>query len=213
MEAWKKLKFYVIKFFGNNKIIGVVHLSLFVGTIITATIWLKYNKQELEPITIIFGSIIAIIDILKIIVTMPNLPKLTFSEYKSTSRMEASFFMGITLTNVDEALHSAKEENKGLFMVIYDNNHSTKSQLNYSLGYFTQYEMTKRLINEHFIQAIISTDTYEVNKFIPNDYPMENCLLIVLDKNGKIIRQEGVYANSDEGLKKVRQDIEKINVV
>jgi hypothetical protein len=212
METLKKLKFYMVKFLGNNKIIGVVHLSLFVGTIITATIWLKYDKQELEPITIIFGSIIAITDILKIII-MPNIPKLTFSEYTSASRMEASFFMGVTLTKVDDALHSAEEENKGLFMVVYDNNHSTKSQLNYSLGCFTRYEITKRLINEHFIQAIISTDEYAVIKFIPNDYHMENCLLVVLDKSGKIIRQEGVYANADEGLKRVRQDIEKINVV
>ncbi|GLI11549.1 hypothetical protein MARBORIA2_06390 [Methanobrevibacter arboriphilus] len=48
-------------------------------------------------------------------------------------------------------------------------------------------------------------------KYIPKNYHMENCLSVVFDKKLNIIRQEGVYANGDEGLKRVREDIKKIN--
>jgi hypothetical protein len=210
MELIDKLKFFILKVFRNNRIIGVIDLLLLFSTIIITFIWLKYDKQTLEPITVICLSLIAFFDILKIIIVMPNIPKLTFSEYKSHSKMDSSFFIGITLTNINDAISIMKTENKGLFLVIYDNNHSTKSKLNYSLGYFTEYEKTKSLINEYFIQAIVSNDEYDVLKYVPENYHMENCLLVVLNKNYEIIRQEGVYANTDEGLRKVREDIAKM---
>lgn len=71
--------------------------------------------------------------------------------------------------------------------------------------------MTKRLINQHFIQAIVPSSSAGALKYIPDNYHMENCLLVVLDKKGQMIRQEGVYPNPDEGLKRIRQDIDKLN--
>ena len=124
--------------------------------------------------------------------------------------MESSFFIGATLTDLNDAIEASRKERKGLFLVIYDPEHSTNSKLVHSLGYFSQYEITKRLINENFIQAIIPSTSYEIKKYIPDNYHMENCLLVVFDKNGIIIRQEGVYANPDEGLKRVRVDIDKL---
>ena len=207
----KRIKFYTYKVIENSRITGIIELLLLTGTIITAVFWLKYDKQELEPITIIFLAIIGFISALKIIIAKPIIPKLTFSEYVSENKMEASFFMGSTFADLKETLSIAKKENKGVFLVIYDSKHSTNSQLNYSLGCFTRYEMTKRLINEYFIQAIVSMDSYDTHKYIPNNYHMENCLLIVLDNKLDVIRQEGVYANADEGLKRVKNDIEKMN--
>jgi len=208
---FNKIKFYIFKILQNNRITGFIDLFLLICTVITAIFWFRFDKQELEPLTLIFSSLIGIFAVFKILIVKPNIPKLTFSEYISENKMEASFFMGITFTDIKEVLKIARKEKKGLFLIIYDNKHSTNSQLNYSLGYFTEYEITKRLINENFIQAIVSTEMYDVQEFIPKNYHMENCLLVVFDKQLNIIRQEGVYANPDEGLKRVREDINKIN--
>jgi hypothetical protein len=99
-----------------------------------------------------------------------------------------------------------------LLIVIYDPEHSTNSQLDYCLGYFSEYQITKRLINQNFVQAIVSSNSTDTHRYIPQNYHMEKCLLVVLDRKQQIIRQEVVYANPDEGLKKVRQDIDKLNM-
>lgn len=211
MTILKLIKFYLVAFFKNDWYVGICELVLFAGAIITGIIWWKYNKQELEPITVILASVGGILDVVKRLILSPKLPRLTFSEATSPSSRTSSFFMGATLTNFNDAIKTSQQEKKGLFLVIYDNEHSTNSQLYYSLGYFTQYEQTKRLINQNFIQAIIPTNSANIQKYIPSDYHMENCLLVVLDKNENILRQEGVYANSDEGLKRVRQDVAKLN--
>jgi hypothetical protein len=211
MTVLKRIKFHLVAFFKNDWYVGICEFALFTSAIITGIIWWKYNKQELEPITVILAGIGGILDVVKRLIRTPKLPRLTFTEATSPSSRTSSFFMGATLTNFKDAFKTMQQENKGLFLVIYDNEHSTNSQLDYSLGYFTQYEQTKRLINQNFIQAIIPTSSADIQKYIPNDYHMENCLLIVLDKKGNIIRQEGVYANSDEGLERVRQDVAKLN--
>ncbi|GLI11550.1 hypothetical protein MARBORIA2_06400 [Methanobrevibacter arboriphilus] len=147
----KKMKFYIFRILQNNRITGTIDLILWIVIIVTALIWFKFNIQELEPITIILTSLIGIFAIIKIFVVEPVIPEITFSEYKSENKMESSFFMGVTFTDMQEAIDISKTEEKGLFLVIYDNKHSTKSKLNYSLGFFTDYEITKRLINENFI--------------------------------------------------------------
>jgi hypothetical protein len=197
-------------FFKRESYIGVLEILLFAGAIITAIEWLVYNNQKLEPYTIILASIGGILDVIKRIVREPKLPRLTFTEVALKTSRESSFFIGATLTDLKDSLIASKKENKGLFLVIYDPEHSTNSKLEYSLGYFTQYEMTKRLINQNFIQAIIPNTIYETKKYIPDNYHMENCLLVVLNKDCEIIRQEGVYANPDEGLKRVREDVNKL---
>jgi hypothetical protein len=204
----KRLLFYLGTFFKNNWYIGTVELILFTASIGTAIYWWNKSDPSVEPITIIFASVGAILDLIKRLIRSPKLHRLTFSESIAKSSRESSFFFGATLVNYRDAIKIAKKENKGIFLVIYDNEHSTKSKLDHSLGYFTQYEMTKRLINQSFIQAIVPSSDFDVKQFIPHDYHMENCLLVVIDTNNKIIRQEGVYANPDEGLKRVRLDIE-----
>jgi hypothetical protein len=211
MDILKKLKFYTVAYFKNDWYVGICELILFTSAIITGIVWWKYNEPELEPITVILAGIGGVLDVIKRLIRAPKLPRLTFTEATIQSSRESSFFIGATLTCLKDAISTAKNENKGLFLVIYDNEHSTNSQLDYSLGYFTQYEQTKRLINQNFIQAIIPTSSLDTHKYIPDNYHMENCLLVVIDKKGHIIRQEGVYANPDEGLKRVREDFEKLN--
>jgi hypothetical protein len=205
-----KIKFYITIFFKRESYIGIFEIILFVGAIVTAIEWLVNDNQKLEPYTIILASTGGILDVIKRIVRQPKLPRLTFTEVTLKTSRESSFFIGATFTDLNDAIYTAKKENKGLFLVIYDSEHSTNSKLEHSLGYFSQYEMTKRLINQYFIQVIVPISLIETRKYIPDNYHMENCLLVVLDKNGKIIRQEGVYANADEGLKRVREDINNL---
>jgi hypothetical protein len=97
-------------------------------------------------------------------------------------------------------------------MVIYDGNHPLKSRLDWALGYFMEYETTKRLVKEYFIQVIVDSTKEDVHYYIPKDDPLETCLLVILYKD-QIIRQETVYANMDEGLKRVRESIKKIQEI
>jgi hypothetical protein len=92
-------------------------------------------------------------------------------------------------------------------MVIFDSKNPTKSKLNHSLGYFMEYQTTKDIVRENFVQVLVDSKSPEVAQYIPTDNPLENCLLVVLTPEGEIIRSEGVYANPDEGLKRVREDI------
>jgi len=206
----KKISFYTIRFLKNELYVGIIEGILLFGALTAAIFWLIFNKSELEPYTVILACTGGLIDLIKRLVTIPELPIITFTESISPSSREAAFFKGATLVNLREAIAASRESNKGVFLVIYDNEHPTNSQLNHALGYFTEYELTKRLINEHFVQAIVSSNDPEVQQYI-SDYHMEKCLLVVMDAKGKILRKEGVYGNPDVGLRKVREDISILN--
>ena len=94
-----------------------------------------------------------------------------------------------------------------MFAVIYDEKHPKQSKLNFSLGYFMEYHTTKKLVDEYFVTVLLKASDKEANKLIPEDDPLENCLWVVMKADGQIIRREGVYANPDEGLKRVREVI------
>lgn len=114
------------------------------------------------------------------------------------------FFLGRVIESLALAKEIASAEKLPIFMVIYDENHPTKSKLNFSLGYFLEYDTTKRLVRDHFVQ-VVQPLSPDVVQYIPADEPLENCLLVVLSPSGTIIRREGVYANPDEGLKRTRE--------
>lgn len=67
------------------------------------------------------------------------------------------------------------------------------------------YFSTKRLVQDHFVVAVVPTTDKFAASLVPPDDPLENCLWVVLGADGQILRREGVYANSDEGLKRVRE--------
>lgn len=72
-----------------------------------------------------------------------------------------------------------------------------------------EYQTTKNLVNENFVQVLLDSNNPGAAELVPEDDPLENCRLVVLTPDGDTIRSEGVYANPDEGLKRVREDIQK----
>ena len=124
---------------------------------------------------------------------------------------ENKYFLGKVQTDLIQARELSRRTNKPLFVVIYDKSHPKLSKLDYSLGYFMEYQTTKKLVNNNFIQVLIDSEKPEVRDLIPAEEPLENCILTVLTPENEIIRQEEVYANPDEGLKRVREIIAKWN--
>lgn len=120
---------------------------------------------------------------------------------------ESKYFMGKVFNDLEQAKKASKKKQKPMFIVIYDESHPKKSKLSHSLGYFMEYKTTKKLVQKNFIQVLISSENITDKHLIPIDEPLENCLLVILSPDNNIVRQEGVYANSDEGLKRVREII------
>jgi hypothetical protein len=114
------------------------------------------------------------------------------------------FFIEEPKHTLREAVDTSRTTGKPIFLVIYDENHPSKSKLYYSLGYFMEYHTTKKLVMDHFIPALVPKSDRDAAALIPLDDPLENCLWVVLNHDGSIIRREGVYANPDEGLNRVR---------
>lgn len=127
------------------------------------------------------------------------------------SEADSKFFKGKVHSDIKQAEKLSKKQNKPMFIVIYDKLHPMHSRLEHSLGYFMEYDTTKRLVQDNFIQVLTNSKTLEKKDLIPVDEPLENCLLVVVSPDNKIIRREGVYANPDEGLKRVREIIAKWN--
>lgn len=92
-------------------------------------------------------------------------------------------------------------------MVIFDPAHPQRSKLNFALGYFMEYQTTKRLVDEHFVPIVGPSSGPQLSALVPEDDPLELCLWVVLNPAGDILRREGVYANPDEGMKRVREVI------
>lgn len=138
--------------------------------------------------------------------------------FANTEKVEAEnnvddnkYFLGKVQTDLKQAKELSKKSNKPLFIVIYDKTHPKLSKLDYSLGYFMEYETTKKLVNNNFIQVLIDSKELAVNELVPAEESLENCFLTILTPDNKIIRQEGVYANPDEGLKRTKEIIEEWN--
>lgn len=130
-----------------------------------------------------------------------------YLQVESSQNTEPSgkFFLTPPVPTYSQAIVKANTLNKHVFMVIYDPSHPRKSKLSYSLGYFLEYQTTRNLVEEYFVTALVPNTDESAAKLVPNDDPLENCRWVVLDKNGNVIRSEGVYANPEEGLKRTRE--------
>ncbi len=117
------------------------------------------------------------------------------------------FFLRQPHTRLEDALAEAKVRKLLVFLVIYDSLHPKNSRLDYSLGNFMDYETTKRLVDTHFVPVVGVSSAPLHASLVPEDNPLELALWVVLDCEGRIVRREGVYANPDEGLKRVRSVI------
>jgi putative GTP pyrophosphokinase len=128
---------------------------------------------------------------------------------ESPNVTDQTFFIREPYFNLTQAKNESKATNKPVFAVIYDEKHPLNSRLEYSLGYFMEYQTTKKIVDEYFIACLVSTSTSEAKLLIPDDDPLENCRLVILSPNEEILLSEGVYANPDEGLKRVRNALDK----
>ncbi len=128
---------------------------------------------------------------------------------KQKVKESSPFFKGKVFSNLTSAKFESEKKQRPIFMVIFDGSHSKNSRLEWTLGYFMEYDTTKKLVNDNFVQVIVDKTKENVSKYIPENDPLEKCLLVVI-YNDQIIRQETVYANPDEGMKRVKETIKKI---
>jgi hypothetical protein len=123
-----------------------------------------------------------------------------------------TFFLREPHSDLSGALAEAAARKLLVFVVIYDPKHSTLSKLNYALGCFMEYETTKRLVDENFVALVGPSSDPALSELVPEDDPLESCLWVVLDLSGSIIRREQIYANPDEGMKRVREVIRTLSL-
>lgn len=154
----------------------------------------KKKKNLIEPLTAIQKT---------------HKEKIESKVFGATQSGRQPFFIEEPKSDFDSVVAEAKKQNKLIFLVIYNEDHPSKSQLFYSLGCFMDYFTTKKLVDDYFITALISSKHNNIVNFIPEDNPLENSLLVILNKDEKIIKREGVYANPDEGLKRIRAIIKE----
>jgi hypothetical protein len=126
------------------------------------------------------------------------------STFGATQSGRTPFFISEPFLDLAKARDESRKTRKPVFVVIYDDEHPTKSKLDYSLGCFLDYFTTKRLVDQHFVCALVPASSAGARAYVPENDPLENALLVVLSPDGDILRREGVYANPDEGMKRVR---------
>lgn len=119
------------------------------------------------------------------------------------------FFLRAPHHNLANGLKEAAERGLLAFVVVFDPAHPQHSRLDFSLGYFMDYQTTKRLVDQYFVPIVGPSDDSQFSALVPEDDPLENCLWVVLDPSGVVIRRESVYANPGEGMKRVRKVVEE----
>ncbi len=75
--------------------------------------------------------------------------------------------------------------------------------MNYCLGYFMEWETTKRLVDEHFVCVLGPSSSPALGTLVPECDPLEECRLIVMTSSQKVIRSESVYANPSVGRERI----------
>jgi hypothetical protein len=112
-----------------------------------------------------------------------------------------NFFSGHALTNLEEAFADAKEKQVPIFMVVYDSDHPRNSRMDYYFRWFMDYETTKQLVRENFIQVLGDAKEPRVAEYIPEGDPLEHCLAVVLAPDGSVIRRQSIPGNPDEAMR------------
>lgn len=117
------------------------------------------------------------------------------------------YFLRPPHEDLSAAKYEAAERGLLVFVVVYDPDHPTHSKLDFTLGYFMEYQTVKRLVDKHFVPIVGPSSDPLLAELVPEDDPLEKCLWVVLNADGQIIRREGLYANPDVGLERIRQVI------
>lgn len=72
-----------------------------------------------------------------------------------------------------------------VFAVVNDPEHPTRSKLDFSLGYFMEYQTTKRLADQHFVAVMGPSNDPAFGALVPEDDPLELCLWVVMTPGGR----------------------------
>ena len=119
----------------------------------------------------------------------------------------AELFLRPQSGTLQEALAKARESRKPVFLVIYDPAHPTRSKLAFTLGYFLEYQTTRKLVDEHFETAVVPVSAPDARALVPAEDPLERPRWVVLMPDARVLRSEGLYANPDVGLERTREVI------
>lgn len=50
-----------------------------------------------------------------------------------------------------------------------------------------EYDITKKLVNNNFVQVLVDSDMPEIKELIPLNEPLQNCLLTILSPTNKAL--------------------------
>ncbi len=101
----------------------------------------------------------------------------------------STYFKGTVYRDVKQALRTAHQSDKPIFMVIYNSKHPEQSRVDYNLKYFMQYDTTKNLFSANFVQAFADINSEGVRSFVEGSDPLESFLLVILDSQGSVIER------------------------
>lgn len=125
----------------------------------------------------------------------------------STPVPSAELFLRPPAGTLEEAIAKARESRKPIFVVIYDAAHPTRSKLAFTLGYFLEYQTTRKLVDEHFETAVVPVSDAAARAIVPADDPLEKPRWVILTPDSRVLRSEGLHANPDVGLERTREAI------
>ena len=134
-------------------------------------------------------------------------------------KVQTSVLLSATLFNrqpehsIAAAMKKAARLDKLIFVIIYDADHPTKSNLSYALGNFLKYQSTRKLVDKSFICVLVASSDEKAKTFVPPQDTLENCRWVVLNAAGEVLRSESLSANPDEGLKRAREVLEHISAL
>ena len=124
--------------------------------------------------------------------------------------LSMSLFLRQPEGEIEEAIKKAAPMKKLIFVVIFDPDHPTRSNLSYALGHFLQYQTTRKLVDQSFVCCMVPASNATAKALIPIEDALDNCRWVVLNIEGDVLRSESLYANPDEALARIRNVIDLI---
>lgn len=108
------------------------------------------------------------------------------------------FFLRQPHISISAALAEAQARNLAVFAIVFDENHSTRSELDYHFGNFMKWEATKRLVDQHFVAALGPSSDSGFCALVPPGVPLEQCRWAVLNGAGHIVDSGYVHGNPSD---------------
>lgn len=127
--------------------------------------------------------------------------------------LSANLFIRQPEHSIAAAMQKAAMLDKLIFVIIYDADHPTKSNLSYALGNFLKYQTTRKLVDKSFICVLVTSSDEIAKSYVPPQDSLEHCRWVVLNAAGEVLRSESLSANPDEGLKRAREVLEHISAL